>query len=174
MGDEGRCARAIPLPILETILLPTHLDRLLEAAFLHHVDQHPLEYRYCKTPDCSEIYRVAPSTSQQCPSCLTSFCAACHEEGHDGRTCEEWRVHRSPAEQERLLAEWARAQGAGVRGCPACGCMIEKNGGCNRMSCRCGAHLCWVCAGAFKSEAETYAHLGKAHGGAFEVPAEVQ
>ncbi|OBZ71757.1 hypothetical protein A0H81_08174 [Grifola frondosa] len=178
LGDEGRCARAIPLPVLETILLPTQLDHLLEAAFMHYVDQHPLEYRYCKTPDCGEIYRVAAdgmSTPLNCPSCLVSFCAACHDEGHDGRTCEEWRVHRNPAEQERLLDEWARERSTDVRSCPTCKSMIEKDGGCNHMICsHCGAHICWVCMLVHESGEATYAHLNSVHGGVYEVPADIE
>ena len=31
-----------------------------------------------------------------------------------------------------------------VKNCPRCGILIEKNGGCNNMTCRCGHHFNWV------------------------------
>jgi hypothetical protein len=29
--------------------------------------------------------------------------------------------------------------------CPTCGMVIERNGGCDHMTCRCGTHFCYVC-----------------------------
>lgn len=32
-----------------------------------------------------------------------------------------------------------------TKDCPQCGKATEKNGGCNHISCTCGAHWCWMC-----------------------------
>lgn len=32
-----------------------------------------------------------------------------------------------------------------VKACPRCKEKVDKNGGCNAMSCRCGHHFCWLC-----------------------------
>ncbi|EPQ50589.1 hypothetical protein GLOTRDRAFT_50245, partial [Gloeophyllum trabeum ATCC 11539] len=165
LGDEGQCKEMISIPTVEQFLRPAELDTLLEAVFQTYLDQHPDEFRYCTTPDCSQIYRLATSGTQpmalQCPSCLTSVCTAGHED-HPGQTCEEWKLHRDPAEQERLLNAWAETQGA--KSCPSCKTIIEKNGGCNHIYCRCGVHICWKCMGTFP-DGEIYTHLNAVHGG---------
>ena len=38
-----------------------------------------------------------------------------------------------------------RLGGKKYKKCPSCKVQIEKNGGCNRMTCRCGQMFCWIC-----------------------------
>ncbi|KAK7446350.1 hypothetical protein VKT23_014556 [Stygiomarasmius scandens] len=183
VAEDGNCLRPVALPMIQKFLTPSQFSALLETAFTVHIEKNPQLYRYCKTPDCKQIYRWDSSTTataRQCPSCLASVCLKCHEEGHDGMSCEERRVQTDPAEQERLNAAWAR--GAGVKRCPQCQVWIEKTEGCNHMSCKCGAHICWVCMGTFTA-GTIYDHMSQAHGGFYaqdhpimeeDIPAQVQ
>lgn len=56
--------------------------------------------------------------------------------------------------------------------CPNSLCKIPiiKDGGCNHMECTaCKKHFCWLCANvSYETSEETYDHLYKIHGGAFE------
>lgn len=52
--------------------------------------------------------------------------------------------------------------------CPECGVMTEKTSGCDHITCRCGAHWCFVC-GERQTSQSIYAHLSKEHGGYFVV-----
>jgi hypothetical protein len=36
-----------------------------------------------------------------------------------------------------------------TRRCPQCHERIQKNGGCNHMTCRCGYEMCWCCGKAY-------------------------
>ena len=45
-------------------------------------------------------------------------------------------------ENERKFAEW---QQKNSKKCPSCGNAIEKNKGCNHMTCKCGYEFCWLC-----------------------------
>ena len=45
--------------------------------------------------------------------------------------------------QERQLS--VDVGGKKYKKCPSCKVQIEKNGGCNRMTCRCGQMFCWIC-----------------------------
>lgn len=165
MGDEDKCRLPIPIPIIQKFLLPQQFNQLINVAFTTYLDRHPQTFRYCPTPDCIQIYRCNVDTALKCPSCFATVCSACHEEAHDGMTCAERKLHNDPTEQDRLNETWAAA--SGVKKCPSCDVWIEKIEGCNHMSCKCGAHICWKCMGVFPRDA-IYKHLQDTHGGIFE------
>lgn len=162
IGDEGACKIPIAIPQIRRFLQPQVFQALVEAAFRSYLDQHAQELKFCTTPDCQQIYRHSPDRSiLQCPSCFSTICSACDEEAHEGMTCQERRLHKDPAEQDRLFNEWAAEK---CKRCPECRSVIEKSEGCNHMTCRCGAHFCWRCGQTF-SAATIYAHMNDAHGG---------
>jgi len=170
LGNEATCEIPIPIPTIEHFLPASQFQQLLEMAFLRHIERHPQEFKYCKTPDCTQVYRCsATATAMTCPSCFLTVCSSCDEEVHEGMSCDEKRLQGDPGEQERRNDEWARANG--VKRCPNCSVWIEKTEGCNHMTCKCGAHMCWVCSRAFDA-GEIYEHLNSAHGGFFNVPPE--
>jgi hypothetical protein len=87
-------------------------------------------------------------------------------------SCEEQRILKNPAEQECLNERLAAANG--YKRCPSCRAMIEKTEGCNYMTCRCGAHICWRCMNVFQTPQDTYEHLRTVHEGIYdEAPAGV-
>ena len=163
IGDEGACKVPIPIPEIRRFLQPQVFQALVEVAFRSYLTQHAQELKYCKTPDCQQIYRHNPNTRKilQCPSCFFTVCSACDEEAHEGMTCQERRLHKDPAEQDRLFNEWANEHG---KQCPECRRIIEKSEGCNHMTCPCGTHFCWQCGKSF-SATTIYNHMHTAHGG---------
>ncbi|KAI6115337.1 hypothetical protein EDD16DRAFT_1594993 [Pisolithus croceorrhizus] len=94
-----------------------------------------MEFRYCKTPDCNQIYRSAPAGAAgvilRCPSCSSEVCSAC-DDVHEGLTCKEYQARKL----EERVNTWINQQGGSVRRCPQCRVPIEKVGGCNHMTCR--------------------------------------
>lgn len=166
MGNQDKCHVPIPIPTIQRFLPLQQFNRLLEAAFSEHIEHRPQEFKYCTTPDCSQVYHSSPAGSAplevHCPSCLGSICATCNEEGHTGLTCMESKLRNNPLEQERANDRLARE--LGYKKCPSCSVWIEKTEGCNHMSCRCGAHICWVCMGTFDADT-IYPHMNTAHGG---------
>ncbi|GBE87718.1 hypothetical protein BKA93DRAFT_904453 [Sparassis latifolia] len=168
MGDEARCGVPIPIPTIQRFLPPASFNRLLEVVFNKHIAERPQELKYCKTPDCTQLYRAAtqniPASALQCPSCFSTVCSSCHEDAHEGMSCAEYRIQKDPTEQERLNDAWIAQQGGRVKKCPSCSVPIEKLEGCNHMSCRCGAHICWRCMGIFTADT-IYPHMHAQHGG---------
>ena len=75
-----------------------------------------------------------------CPVCATSVCFRCREEWHGYcTTCEQ--------NLERKLDMWA-SNAHNISFCPLCRTRIEKNEGCNHMTCPfCSYEFCWICKG---------------------------
>ena len=165
MGDENDCRTPIPIPVLQRFLPPQQFKHLLQTVFIAHIEHFPQEFKYCTTPDCSQVYRCDRSGISlvlHCPSCLSAVCSSCHEEAHEGMSCAERKLQNDPGEQERLNDQLAME--SGFKRCPKCAVWIDKIDGCNHMSCKCGAHICWVCMQVFTQDT-IYPHMSAAHGG---------
>lgn len=85
---------------------------------------------------------LLPPWRVACTACGEAGCFACGEAWHAGSLCA-----RASTE---LVESWANGKDA-MR-CPQCHTMIERNMGCNHMTCRrqvggCGYEFCWVCGG---------------------------
>lgn len=61
-----------------------------------------------------------------CKKCGESACFICKAKWHPGETCEEAQISR--------LYSWTLDKNVGA--CPHCRCLIEKNRGCDHMTCR--------------------------------------
>ena len=167
VGNEGTCNVPVTIPFIRRFLPAQTFKNLIEAAFHKYLEQHQQELKYCTTPDCKQIYRRrTDKTALQCPACFSTICPSCDEEAHTGVSCEEQRILRNPAEQERLNEQLAAS--SGYKRCPTCRVMIEKTEGCNHMTCKCGAHICWRCMNVFQTAQQTYDHLSTVHGGIYE------
>lgn len=96
----------------------------------------------CPYRDCGELVvveggggvaRNEAESRVACPTCSREFCLQCEEpwkDRHgDGQGCALARLAEG--------RNWAR--------CPSCRAMIDKNEGCNIMSCRCGTIFCYKC-----------------------------
>jgi ariadne-1 len=107
-------------------------------------------FRYCPAPGCSFIAEYSNMSVHEI-QCLCGFlfCFACGEESHRPASCEyvkEWNMKNS-AESENI--NWILAN---TKQCPNCRKPIEKNQGCNHMTCNrdiggCGFEFCWLCSG---------------------------
>lgn len=124
------CNEPVPVDILAGTTSP--LGRVfVERYILLILEQSTPNPVYCWNPTCSEF--IPPVMSRgpdemDCPTCGNTTCRHCRGEGHAGRECVE------DVETRRLLNLASRR---GWRRCPRCQAMIERNGGCSTMTCRC-------------------------------------
>ncbi|KAG6877559.1 hypothetical protein C0993_006056 [Termitomyces sp. T159_Od127] len=159
LGNNAKCREHIPLPTARKLLTIPEFDAVVDAAFSAYIQARGDEFHYCPTPDCPQIYRRAPrDTVLQCPSCLLRICPSCHVEAHDGFACPD------PEGDKNLFREWMAHHD--VKACPGCNVLIERNEGCNHMTCtQCKTHICWVCLKTFPGGNGIYDHMRSVHGG---------
>ncbi|WOL17376.1 ATP-dependent RNA helicase DEAH11, chloroplastic-like isoform X1 [Canna indica] len=161
---EG-CKELILLIDLKSLLLPDKLEELFRASLSTFVASSDGTYRFCPTPDCPNVYRVASYLDEEvrpfiCGSCLVETCKKCHLEYHPFISCETYMEYKE--DPDLSLAEWCKGKD-NVNNCPGCGFTIEKIEGCNHIECRCGRHICWLCLDFFRSSDECYSHLRSVH-----------
>ncbi|KAJ3092380.1 hypothetical protein HK102_007986 [Quaeritorhiza haematococci] len=111
------------------------------------------DFRWCKRATCGSGQdhiggRKYPIMT--CAACHFRSCFTHDVPWHSGLTCTEF--------EETLDTERNRATRAYLdrrtKPCPRCGRSIEKNGGCDHMTCRrpggCGYEFCWLCLAPYE------------------------
>ncbi|XP_031575310.1 E3 ubiquitin-protein ligase RNF216-like [Actinia tenebrosa] len=110
-----------------------------------------------RCPSC-DFAAILPSEDKvfkcQNTSCLKETCRFCKEDWkeHFGLKCNE--VEKKEAKNVRLSYEEKMTM-AKIRKCHKCGCEFTKSDGCNKMTCRCGTTMCYIC----RKPGISYAHF---------------
>ncbi|KAM3695227.1 hypothetical protein ACJW31_07G116600 [Castanea mollissima] len=103
--------------------------------------------KWCpSTPHCGNAIRIEDDEfcEVEC-SCGMQFCFSCLSEAHSPCSCLMWELWTKKCRDESETVNWITAH---TKPCPKCHKPVEKNGGCNLVSCICGQAFCWLCGGA--------------------------
>jgi len=110
--------------------------------------------RWCPGPGCDRIAAMTGKNSSlsdansivaTCDVCSTIFCIKCGAEPHAPLICSVLDTWNEKCKNESETANWILAN---TKKCPKCNTRIEKNQGCNHMTCQqCKHEFCWVCIG---------------------------
>ncbi|KAF2807483.1 uncharacterized protein BDZ99DRAFT_523095 [Mytilinidion resinicola] len=113
-------------------------------------------FRWCRGPNCKSGQIHESDVSGNifvCVDCGFKVCTVHEGVWHEGETCEEYDYRTSgrkekdqKAQEEASAAEIAKI----TKKCPGkrgnCGWNIEKNDGCDHMTCtKCKHQFCWIC-----------------------------
>ncbi len=142
--EEG-CGRAVGEWQARAVLDRESFGRYLRLSLTHCVDRNLKEYSWCPTADCQYVFFHDGERDFHCPLCRHRFCLACRTDWHQNLTCEEYRATRDPVLGEQRFLEFVA--GAKFKQCPNCRLWVEKDDGCNSLTCRCGIHFCYRCGG---------------------------
>ena len=141
-GCDGTFPMSQLKKALPTNILEKYEDRVQEESLLlAQVDD------LVRCPSCDFAAILPPEDKVfkcQNSSCAKETCRYCKEEWseHFGLKCNE--VEKSAQKDVRLSYEEKMTM-AKIRKCPKCGCEFTKSDGCNKMTCRCGTTMCYVC-----------------------------
>ena len=135
-----------------------NLERFREFQLKNTLETMP-DFRYCPQTDCGGAMIKAEGTNQmQCPTCNFEFCFECNDAYHDNFSCEDyqkWKVEN--ANGDARYTQWIREN---AKACPTCRAHIQKNGGCNKMTCyKCKKKFCWICSKDISNLADPYTHF---------------
>ena len=168
--DEGEAAR---------IQCPRDgCHRIVDAKTLHLLVDKPIEDRYnvlltrtyvddkdnlkwCPAPECEyavdcpvkkrDLSRIVPTVR-----CLHdhAFCFGCTLADHQPASCALVKRWLKKCEDDSETSNWISAN---TKECPKCNSTIEKNGGCNHMTCRkCKHEYCWMCMGPWSEHGTSW------------------
>ncbi|XP_027337726.1 probable E3 ubiquitin-protein ligase RNF217 [Abrus precatorius] len=112
------------------------------------------EKTYCPFKDCSVLLLDDGGKvviSAECPSCHRLFCAQCRVPWHGGWSCKEYQRLKKSRDEKELDKKFLKlAKGKMWQKCPQCAMFVQRRGGCEHMTCRCGCNFCYNCGGNWK------------------------
>jgi len=117
--------------------------------------------RWCPAPNCEyavdcavkarDLRRIVPTV--RC-NCKHEFCFGCSLNDHQPTPCTLVKMWLKKCEDDSETANWISAN---TKECSKCMSTIEKNGGCNHMTCRkCKHEFCWMCMGLWSEHGTSW------------------
>lgn len=143
------CGKWLPVTVLgQYCIFPSQVLESYSDFLLALGAESPI---FCSNRRCSRFLASATFLSRgvdniKCIHCRYLTCSHCRKGGHSG-VCKE-----NTAVQGLLDG---LLQKGSAQFCSKCHLMVEKNGGCSHMTCRCGYKWCWTC-GASRRASEGY------------------
>ena len=134
-------------------------------SFETFINKHSKNYKWCPYTGCGNIiYSNNESTLNEMlkrhmiPEVICNnkhaFCFYCSAEVHSPCDCKIAQYWIEKVRDESTNLNWILNN---TKPCPFCGTSIEKNGGCNHMTCQsCQSEFCWICDGRWSIHTDNY------------------
>ncbi|CAM1504241.1 Fc.00g018320.m01.CDS01 [Cosmosporella sp. VM-42] len=154
------CGRILDSRSLDLLVTPELTDRyhiLLNRTYVEDKDI----FKWCPAPDCpnaiecavkkKDLDKIVPTVECKCGY---RFCFGCPNPDHQPAQCELVKRWLKKCADDSETANWISAN---TKECPKCNSTIEKNGGCNHMTCRkCKYEFCWMCMGLWSEHGTSW------------------
>lgn len=140
-----KCNSICDEAVVRTLLGRKHPDMAekYERFLLESYIEDNKRVKWCpSTPHCGNAIRVEGDKlcEVEC-SCGDQFCFNCLSEAHSPCSCLMWELWEKKCRDESETVNWITVH---TKTCPKCHKPVEKNGGCNLVSCICGQAFWWV------------------------------
>lgn len=154
------CKRVMDSKSLDLLVASDLNDRYHELLTRTYVeDQNYM--KWCPAPDCvnaleckitkKDLAKIVPTVACDCGY---RFCFGCILSDHQPAPCELTKRWLKKCADDSETANWISAN---TKECPKCNSTIEKNGGCNHMTCRkCKHEFCWMCMGLWSEHGTSW------------------
>ncbi|KAJ1304508.1 hypothetical protein OPQ81_005653 [Rhizoctonia solani] len=138
-------------------------ERFREGLVRQYVASIP-KLRFCPHPSCVYTVQCSAAASRAALDTIVptvkceaehSFCFGCEREGdHRPLICKISKLWLKKCQDDSETANWIKSN---TKECTKCQSTIEKNGGCNHMTCKkCKAEFCWVCMGPWSEHGNAW------------------
>ena len=133
--------------------------RIYNKCLIRNFTDSNSDIKLCPNPKCDIIIELPGHGMVEIKcQCGYFFCFNCLRESHRPCDCEMVEIWEEKSKDEGENAKWLIVN---TKQCPSCHKFIEKNQGCNHMTCRknaggCGYEFCWICLGEWKTHGGSY------------------
>ena len=143
----GQCEDFFEISSIQKALKPNMFSKWLRKIQLAEVEQAGFDaLERCPFCEFASIMETTPEENKvfKClnPECGKESCRLCKEVSHIPLRCEE--VEKDSEVQKRTYIENKMTE-ALLRQCWKCQKHYLKSDGCNKMTCECGAQMCYLC-----------------------------
>ena len=100
----------------------------------------------CPYADCGVVHDVAANKSITCDQCNGVFCVECREPHSNRISCKRYEKKMRKRDPSMHTSMKLLKDSDTIKPCPTCNWPIEKNQGCNSMTCiNCQTIFCFAC-----------------------------
>eukprot|EP01114_Cavostelium_apophysatum_P022118 TRINITY_DN789_c0_g1_i3.p1 TRINITY_DN789_c0_g1~~TRINITY_DN789_c0_g1_i3.p1 ORF type:complete len:582 (-),score=159.50 TRINITY_DN789_c0_g1_i3:140-1885(-) len=152
---QTKCNMSVDDATVKALTSPEVYDRFVRFITKSFVEDSDGRVKWCPQPNCGNAITtdMIKGTVVKC-SCGYRFCFSCHREAHDPASCEQVKEWEKKCADDSETNHWKYAN---CKDCPKCELSVEKNGGCNHMTCfKCKFEWCWVCMRPWKGHNDYY------------------
>ncbi|KAI5363979.1 Putative Zinc finger, RING-type, IBR domain, Zinc finger, RING/FYVE/PHD-type, TRIAD [Septoria linicola] len=154
------CNKIVDAKSLALLMPPELTERYHELLMRTYVDDKE-NLKWCPAPECiyaiecsvkkRDLHRIVPTVMCERKH---NFCFGCTLTDHQPCPCQLVKLWLKKCEDDSETANWINAN---TKECPKCNSTIEKNGGCNHMTCRkCRNEFCWMCMGIWSEHGTSW------------------
>ena len=149
------CKELLSDHLIEKLLSPLEFGKFIQYRTLASLRLEP-NCRWCPNQECDGGVIGDPMKSNEpliCNQCNTKFCFNCSQIWHPKYTCSEnarrirkiagKEARRREKEDEKQMEKYLK-DNKSIK-CARCSALIQRNDGCNHITCRCGHEFCWLC-----------------------------
>lgn len=139
--------------VLKTLKNPQSLRAYNKLVLNSFVEVNKL-IKWCPAVECGRAVKVPHAECRRIVChCGFIFCFQCLQQWHKPVTCDVLRRWLKKCTDDSETSNWLNAN---TKDCPKCQVTIEKDGGCNHMTCKnlsCKFEFCWMCLGPWSPHA---------------------
>jgi len=160
---QNGCNLFVPQSVFENFL-NNDMINLYYIALIKSFTEQSQDIKWCPNSKCGKFIKSSNHTPRSITcDCKTVYCFKCQRDGHEPCDCLLMEIWEKKNRSDGDTVKWLQAN---TKQCPSCRKHIEKNQGCNHMTCRkevggCGYEFCWICMGEWKPHGSDWYNCNK-------------